>query len=214
MSATEAPDIQSSAGQDVSVIALIASLGVIVLLLLAIAQQRATIEKLMPSASPMISIGSGHKFAVGFLDACGNPCVITANYGGVIGDFKSLADEVNTRKQAILIDGDCVSACALFADLARKNVRITRRARFWFHQSSIDEPPPQSADITAWVTSHGGFPTFESGRLTMMDFNTARRFWKPVFEWQHIPVDIDAPYRWPTFMPGIDEPIQMRGTVQ
>lgn len=158
----------------------------------------------------------GHKFAVGFLQACGEPCVIRSNYGGVLADFRGLAEEVNARKQVILIDGDCVSACALFADLARANIRITLRARIWFHQSSAEEIPPQSPDIISWVTSNGGFPTFESGHLTLMRFDQARRFWQPAFEWTRLPRRLDAPWHpfWLMPMPTAEVVADLRGTVQ
>lgn len=72
------------------------------------------------------------KFARGFLDACGVPCFIRYNEGGGLEDFRSLAALVKVRNQVVVIDGQCVSACALFADLARENIRITRRASSGF----------------------------------------------------------------------------------
>jgi len=137
----------------------------------------------------------GLKFASGFLASCGNPCVIRENPGGVVKDFEWLASLVNVRGQIIVIDGICASACALFADQARRYIRITDRAEFLFHKTSDGSDPPHSPDIAAWVNANGGFPSQESGTLTNMDFDVARRFWQPVFDWQRLPFDLDAPSR-------------------
>lgn len=130
-------------------------------------------------------------FAAGFLDACGYPCVIRENRGGSLHDFEMLAALVRVRKTLIIIDGPCISACALFADMARQYVQITKSASFHFHKTSVEEDPPQSPDIARWVNAHGGFPAFISNCLTQMPFEEARRFWRPFFDWYAIPRKID-----------------------
>lgn len=132
-----------------------------------------------------------YHFAVGFLDACGSPCVIRENRGGSLRDFEMLAALVRVRQALVIIDGPCVSACVLFADMARQYVQITRKASFHFHKDSIEEDPPHAPDIARWVNGHGGFPAFASNCLTQMPFAEARRFWRPVFDWYAIPHQID-----------------------
>jgi hypothetical protein len=100
---------------------------------------------------------SNEAFAEGFLTACGNPCWVSSNPGGRVADYEALARKVVATNRRIIINGDCVSACALFADRARPMVRITETAVFLFHRTNLEEPPPTSPDISAWVNAHGGF---------------------------------------------------------
>src|SRR5258708_2303318 len=86
-------------------------------------------------------------FAKGFLAACGRPCRITANYGGTLGDYQALADAIIVADRAVVIDGPCISACAMMADRARLKVSITNRSVFRFHHSSDEKEPPASPDV-------------------------------------------------------------------
>ncbi len=107
---------------------------------------------------------------------------VTSNTGGTVSTFVAAAEEVLSTGRRVRIDGRCDSACALFADLARPNVCITKKAVFGFHQMTrvitftsgetmrgiplttrvrsveIREPPHASPDIKAWVEKRGGFP--------------------------------------------------------
>jgi hypothetical protein len=121
---------------------------------------------------------AGEHFAKGFLAACGEPCIITANGGGRLDHFLALAAAVKAQKRTVIIAGPCFSACAIFADFARENVCITAAARFGFHRSSNENDPPQSPDIAAWVEAHGGYPANSSGKLTMMEAAAVGQFWR------------------------------------
>jgi hypothetical protein len=142
----------------------------------------------------------GYNFAAGFLDACGDPCIIRQNRGGALINFEMLGALVLVRKKTIIIDGPCASACALFADLARQYVTITQRASFHFHKTSNEDDPPHSPDIARWVNDHGGFPAFKSDCLTQMPFEEARRFWRPFFDWYAVPRKMPIP-PWNDFDP-------------
>ncbi|MEX0918058.1 MAG: hypothetical protein WDZ93_02790 [Candidatus Paceibacterota bacterium] len=111
---------------------------------------------------------------------CGNPCVINANSGGVVHAFDNFVRIVQREKRVLVVNGACNSACAILADKARSNVCITRHARFGFHKvrnlkTGARTDPPQSKKITAWVNSHGGFPT--EGVL-VMKYSEAKQFWR------------------------------------
>jgi hypothetical protein len=148
-------------------------------------------------------IAEGDGFAKGFLAACGDPCIIKANPGGRLGDFKALTDEIIAIKRRVIIEGYCASACAIMADRAREYVRIGKGAQFLFHMTSDETAPPGSSDVDSWVRSHGGYPSFASQETTKMDFDTARRFWRPVFDWYREPRRVDAPLHLPGEEKGI-----------
>ncbi len=122
----------------------------------------------------------------------GHSCTIAGNMGGDVDTFTEAAHEALRKGVSVQIDGACYSACALFADLARPNVCVTRHAEFGFHQETViysyrgeafitfepgtygDSDPPHSPDILAWVYAKGGFP---AQGLLMMRSAQAARFW-------------------------------------
>lgn len=124
---------------------------------------------------------------------CGEPCVIRYSPGGELKRFQAAAAAVRRgARRLVVIDGPCISACAVFADIARANVCITNRAVFGFHKASLVSlrsyrngmtvkrrlavsDPPHSADITRWVKSRGGFP--QNG-LRRMNARQAAAFWR------------------------------------
>lgn len=134
------------------------------------------------------------------LGACDDPCMIKPNSGGLVHLFRSAAEEVRGGlKKQIVIGVPCISACAIFADLARPHVCITSGAVFYFHLarkldinfnwfvmrttniSPLSEllilrysDPPQSPDIDAWVRSRGGYP---KDAFLVMPFSVAKKFW-------------------------------------
>lgn len=130
-------------------------------------------------------------FANGFLTACGDPCHISLNPGGFARDYRALAARVATLRTRIVIKGDCYSACATFADKARAHVCVVSGARFHFHRSNFGDPQDVSPDIRAWVDANGGFPGYESGRFTTMEFWTARNFWREC-EWADVALPPEA----------------------
>lgn len=109
---------------------------------------------------------------------CGDPCVIRYSEGGVIGAFMNFAFLIRSSGRRLVIDGRCISACAILADFARPNVCITKRATFEFHMAFDDAGrrgrPPASPDISRWVGRHGGFPY---DGLLVMRHRDATRYW-------------------------------------
>ena len=136
------------------------------------------------------STGSAFEAAFG---SCGDRCVIRYNPGGVVPTFLAAALAVRAgEKKLVVIDGPCISACAIFADVARAKVCITDRAKFGFHKgrefASERRPggkrvfrelgrrdPPHSRDIASWVQRNGGFP-YEG--LRVMNSKQAGQFWR------------------------------------
>ena len=137
--------------------------------------------------------GQQHRALTAAFGACGEPCVIRFNPGGEVRTFQAAALAVRSgSKRLVVIDGPCISACVIFADLARTRVCITDRARFGFHKSQrmavqrlrngtirrVDlgrYDPPHSSDITYWVRRNGGFPV---EGLRVMSAKQATQFWR------------------------------------
>jgi hypothetical protein len=135
---------------------------------------------------------------------CTDVCVITSNDGGLVSEFKKAAEIVKRRNIRVKIDGKCYSACAVFADAARPQVCITKKAEFYFHLGTnyknlpvefsfagasgekrswklftVSVPvsrfePEQSPLIHDWIIKNGGFPA--SGFLKM-NYRAAKSFW-------------------------------------
>jgi hypothetical protein len=124
---------------------------------------------------------------------CGEPCVIRYSPGGELKRFQAAAAAVKRgARRLVVIDGPCISACAVFADIARSKVCITDRAVFGFHKATLVslrslrngrvlerqlgvKDPPHSRDIVRWVKSRGGFP--RQG-LRRMSARQAASFWR------------------------------------
>lgn len=125
--------------------------------------------------------------------SCGEPCVIRYSPGGELTRFQAAAAAVRRgARRLVVIDGPCISACAVFADVARSKVCITDRAVFGFHKATLVSlrslrsglvvkrqlavsDPPHSSDIARWVKQRGGFP--RQG-LRRMDSRQAAAFWR------------------------------------
>ena len=59
---------------------------------------------------------------------------IADDYGGRIGDYIKRYKELQTSRELVVIDGDCVSACTLVLSFVPKaRICVTPRARFGFH---------------------------------------------------------------------------------
>jgi len=118
-----------------------------------------------------------------------DPCVVSFNSGGEIGAFKAAAREIKRSGRRVVIDGPCLSACAILADEARGRVCVTSKARFGFHKGFVLAQPtaggpmhfvkrftPQhSRDIAGWVGKHGGYP---SRGFRYMNAGAAKRIWR------------------------------------
>jgi hypothetical protein len=120
----------------------------------------------------------------------GDPCVVKFNPGGEIGSFKAAARELKRTGRRVVIDGPCLSACAILADEARGRVCVTSKARFGFHKGYVlDQPtaggemhlvkrftPSHSRDIAGWVKKNGGYP---SRGFNVMGARAAKQIWRP-----------------------------------
>jgi hypothetical protein len=123
---------------------------------------------------------------------CGDPCIVTRSPGGYIYLFEQAAHQVlEGEKRLVVIDGDCYSACTIFADLARSRVCITQMAVFYFHKAYYTDTrmvagveqvihtdlfdPPQSPDIDKAVRALGGYP---ADGFTSMPYAIAKDFWR------------------------------------
>lgn len=152
----------------------------------------ALVGMLLPSSGDAQSRGHA-AFAEAFGPCSGDVCVIRYNPGGQIDLFVAAAEAVRTQaRRQVVIDGPCLSACAIFADIARANVCVTQRAAFGFHKARLyavqraiggarqyrevrREDPWHSPDIAGWVRRNGGFP--DEGYL-MMSSRQASQFWR------------------------------------
>jgi hypothetical protein len=119
----------------------------------------------------------------------GDPCIVTYNAGGEVGAFKAAAREIRKNGRRVVIDGSCLSACAILADEARERVCVTSRAKFGFHKgfvvtrSAVGGPaylvqpftPHHSRDIAGWVKKQGGYP--DRG-FRLMSGRVARHIWR------------------------------------
>lgn len=123
------------------------------------------------------------------LGCTGDPCVVSFNPGGDVAAFKAAARELKRSGRRVVIDGPCLSACAILADVARKSVCVTSKARFGFHKGfALQQPaaggplrlvgrfnPEHSRDIAGWVRKRGGFP---SRGFRVMGVRDARHIWR------------------------------------
>lgn len=118
-----------------------------------------------------------------------DPCVVSFNAGGEIGAFKAAARQIKASGRRVVIDGPCLSACAILADEARNSVCVTKKARFGFHKGFVLEQPmaggpprfvkrfnpKHSRDIAGWVSKNGGYP---SRGFRFMNASAAKRIWR------------------------------------
>jgi hypothetical protein len=120
--------------------------------------------------------------------SCGKPCIITFSKGGKLDDFAKAAISLK-EDDMVVIDGVCISACALFADVARPQVCVTPKAVFVFHAgydhgltrrdgSPLRIDPPHSLDIRRYVYELGGFTESEEwSELPALAYPDTLDFW-------------------------------------
>lgn len=99
---------------------------------------------------------------------------ITRDYGGLVAEYKARYAMLRDRKERIVIDGQCNSACTLLLGIIpRQRVCVTPRASLGFHQAYYDKrwtagirvtsaagtaelmsyyPPP----VKDWIARNGG----------------------------------------------------------
>lgn len=114
---------------------------------------------------------------------CGQPCVIEESHGGIIALFTVQAEMLKATHTPIIIDGPCISACTILADIDRDTVCVTSNAVFGYHQAAFgDVFTPivfEDPKLNAYIKAHGGEPLPDSGNLLMVGFNELTQFYKP-----------------------------------
>jgi hypothetical protein len=99
---------------------------------------------------------------------------ITADYGGVVDEYKAKYAIVRDSGERVVIDGPCDSACTLVLGIVPLNrICVTPRARLGFHMAYYERPAPDgtkvlsyegTADVMSyypetvklWLERHGG----------------------------------------------------------
>src|ERR1700742_3093119 len=66
--------------------------------------------------------------------ACGNPCVIEDDGGGIIDTYAAEGRLLAAEHIPVIVDGPCMSACTVLVDMARNDVCVTTRALLGYHQ--------------------------------------------------------------------------------
>lgn len=139
-----------------------------------------------PIARQLVFANSHPMFAA--FGYCGNPCIVQKNYGGWIAAFKNAAKYARERNVRTIFDGDCLSGCAYFADIARSLSCVTKNARIGFHKwYELGGPfysPPHAPDINRWVARNGGYNNFEP---LIMKYPDTLQFWAECFRGNVIP---------------------------
>ncbi len=119
----------------------------------------------------------------------GDPCIVRNNPGGEIGAYRAAARELLRSGKRVVIDGPCLSACAMLADQARSRVCVTSRAKFGFHKGFVMAhpmaggpmqlvkrfDPSHSRDVAGWVKKNGGYP---ARGFRVMGPRAAKRIWR------------------------------------
>lgn len=145
---------------------------------------------MLASVGVLAAAHNAHADAVSDVLGCqGDPCVVSFNAGGEMGSFKAAARELKRSGRRVVIDGPCLSACAILADEARGQVCVTSKARFGFHKGYVlQQPtaggpfrlvkrfnPSHSRDIAGWVKRNGGYP---SRGFKVMGARAAKHIWR------------------------------------
>jgi hypothetical protein len=118
--------------------------------------------------------------------ACGNPCVISDDAGGIVDTYEAQARLMAATNIPVIVDGPCMSACTIFVDIDRANICLTERALLGYHKSvykkgdddvfgDIEYSTPGLED---YIKSHGGLPDPDSGHLLMLNSHEAGQFYK------------------------------------
>lgn len=103
--------------------------------------------------------------------------IIMLDPGGKIDEYLSAASAAVEHNVQVRIDGDCYSACTLFADKARSQVCITKRTKFYVHQATLHpsgkrRPVQYTQDLYVYI---GDQPT--EGWL-VLDYTKLTKFWR------------------------------------
>jgi hypothetical protein len=99
---------------------------------------------------------------------------VTRDFGGFVEEYKAKYSKVRDRKERVIIDGICNSACTLVLGIVPLNrICATPRASLGFHQAYYDKRWTAGLRVTSvagtdelmsyyprpvktWITRHGG----------------------------------------------------------
>jgi hypothetical protein len=119
--------------------------------------------------------------------ACGSPCVIENDAGGVIDAYTAQGRLYAATGVRVVVDGPCLSACTMLVDLDRANVCLTHRALLGYHQGRRTDPDGtlvledlryETPGLEAYIKSRGGEPDPMKGHLLMLNWVEASKFYK------------------------------------
>lgn len=94
---------------------------------------------------------------------CGIPCRIVYNGGGDFKTFQEAALAIATRNLPLVVDGPCLSGCAIVADMLRPLALacVTPAARFAVHEikyvSGRAYDHRYTSIVAAWIKAQGPF---------------------------------------------------------
>jgi hypothetical protein len=102
---------------------------------------------------------------------------ITRDHGGYVTEYKAKYERIRDRRERVIIDGICNSACTLVLGIVPLNrVCVTPRASLGFHQAYYDKAYTFGIKVTSsegtselmayypdtvkdWLRRHGGLTT-------------------------------------------------------
>ena len=102
---------------------------------------------------------------------------ITRDHGGYVTEYKAKYERIRDRKERVIIDGICNSACTLVLGIVPLNrVCVTPRASLGFHMAYYDKATTFGIKVTSyagtadlmsyypetvkdWISRHGGLTT-------------------------------------------------------
>ena len=77
---------------------------------------------------------------------------ITRDYGGLVDEYKAKYSAIRDRKERVIIDGICNSACTLVLGIVPLNrICVTPRASLGFHQAYYDERWTAGVKVTSYA---------------------------------------------------------------
>jgi hypothetical protein len=117
---------------------------------------------------------------------------ITRDHGGYVTEYKAKYERIRDRKERVIIDGICNSACTMvFGIVPLNKVCVTPRASLGFHQAYYDKAFTFGIKVTSyegtsdlmayypqpvkeWISRNGGLTT------TMKKIKNGADLWKIV----------------------------------
>jgi hypothetical protein len=76
---------------------------------------------------------------------------ITADYGGVVDEYKKKYTAIRDRGERVIIDGACDSACTIVLGIVPLDrICVTPRARLGFHMAYYERPAPDGTKVLSY----------------------------------------------------------------